>query len=477
MEEYELRLEVAKAMLLMRFPFFGYIVSRLNISRDDKVGTFAIDERCNVFYNRKFLQKLSDENLLTVLAHEALHAVFLHFTHFSKSINHSIMNLAADIEINDILVNIEKMDFPMASVINLGGRKSDETAHLANVSQIAGFAPDANGDFIVLRDRNKRIIKCRNKSSVEIYYELSDMFKKSTTHQLRKESASTKSAKSDSADGNLLLPFPDEDENPSSENQSGKGIPLDNSIPNGFDEHKIGEIPDSDRADEESKWGEILIGANIYQESIVSEKIRSPNGHWYQRYIDKILKPKIDWRAVLRRHLIDIIPFNYSYGIPSKKSYAINVYEPKILQKPLGITVCIDISGSIGKEELQKFLSEIVGVAKATSTREISIRRLFWSTKVDEKNDEIFTSKNYKRIFTQSKIISSTGGTRISCVKEYLDKHRNKSTENLIIYLTDGIVESQPSMPKRSFIVISEAGKGDVFKAAKIPFVKMNKHK
>ena len=144
MQEDTLRLEIAKTMLLMRFPFFGYIVSRLNISRKDKIRSFAIDEHCNVFYNRSFLNKLSDANLLTVLAHEALHAVFMHFTHFSKDIDHSLMNLAMDIEINDILINIEKMDMPMSSIIG-GKTKPDKL--------ISGFAPDEDGNFTIIHNK------------------------------------------------------------------------------------------------------------------------------------------------------------------------------------------------------------------------------------------------------------------------------------------------------------------------------------
>ena len=430
MKNDETKLEIAKAILLMRFPFFGYIVSRLNISRNDSVGTFAIDSHCNVSYNNNFLQQLSDTNLLAVLAHEALHAVFMHFTHFSKDINHTIMNLATDIEINDILVNLEKMDLPTTNVLNF-----DDNTKLNTQHKFAVLAPNKNGDFIVIYKKKKYTIKCRNKSSIEIYDELYDILK-----DIVKESNSS--------------------------------IGISNN-PNGFDEHNFDEISDSDKLEEESKWGEVLIGADVYQESINPEKKRSPNGCWYQRYIDKILKPQVDWRAVLRKHLIELIPFNYTYNTPAKKSYAINVYEPKILRKPLGVTVCIDVSGSISDKELQTFLSEVVGVAK--SAPEIAIRRLYWSTIVDEKNDQIFTRKDLSKLFTPAKKIHSTGGTEISCVQKYLDKHRNRQTENLVIYLTDGYVEDNPQMNKKSFVVVSKNGSVDIFKQAKIPCVQMTK--
>ena len=441
MENQELRLEIAKTMLLMRFPFFGYIVSRLNISKNDKIGTFAINERCDVFYSPKFLDKLSDSNLLTVLAHEALHAVFMHFTHFSKTIDHDIMNLACDIEINDILVNIENMNMPMASVLDIDGSGGKIPNENQADDEICGFAPNKEGNFVIIYKQKNYIIKCRDKSSIEIYDELYDILQK-----IKKEYA-------------YQLPF--------SGNMKGG--------PRGFDEHQIGELSKSEQAEEENRWGEVLIGADVYQDSVNPKKTRTPNGCWYKRYIDKILTPQVDWRAVLRKYLIELIPFNYSYNLPARKSYAINIYEPKILRKPLGITVCIDVSGSIGTKELQEFLSEVVGIAKTSN--EISIRRLYWSTVVDDKNDEVFTRKNLRQLFTPSKNIHTTGGTTISCVKEYLDRHRDRKNENLVIYLTDGYVENKPQMHKKSLVIISPNGSDEIFKKTKIPFVKMKKRR
>lgn len=116
-----------------------------------------------------------------------------------------------------------------------------------------------------------------------------------------------------------------------------------------------------------------------------------------------------------------------------------------------------------------------MGIAKTSN--EISIRRLYWSTVVDDKNDEVFTRKNLRQLFTPSKNIHTTGGTTISCVKEYLDRHRDRKNENLVIYLTDGYVENKPQMHKKSLVIISPNGSDEIFKKTKIPFVKMKKRR
>ena len=566
MEAHKLRLETAKASLFVNFPFFGYIVARLNISENSGIHTLCIDSRCNVQYNKDFVGKMSDANLLAVLAHEALHAVFLHTIDFSENIDPEVMNFAADLEVNDIIVNLEHMDFPMNTMLNVDSGEGN------NKSEIAGFAPDMNGIFTFIKDGKRIDIKCRKRSCIEIYDDIYQILKNfefgygagdfhdnndesypdasydqegegsGDQESGRKEgqsggSGSKQQAKSESdannkegkrrkklhinsgIDVHKFEEIPPEAErieesskwnetllSADSYDQEGEGSGDQESgrkegqsggsgskqqaksesdannkegkrrkklhINSGIDVHKFEEIPpEAERIEESSKWNETLLSADLYQQDINPSKSYSSGDCWYGRYISAILKPQIDWRAVLRKNLIELIPFDYTYNMPAKKSYAIGVYEPRILRKPLGVTVCIDVSGSIGQEELTEFLSEVVGVAKAVS--EISIRRLFWSTIVDERNDEVFTRKNLRKLFAPAKNINSTGGTYISCVQEYLEKNPNKNTESLHIFLTDGFVGDH-NLPKKSLIVISPNGTDEYLKGF-APAIKMNK--
>ena len=457
MEEHQLRIETAKAGLFMKFPFFGYIVARLNVSENPNIDTLCIDEKCNVSYNKDFIRKMTDANLLAVLSHEALHAVFLHTIYFRDTVDRSIMNFAADLEVNDIIVNLENMNLPMNTELNLDTGKGN------NSSSISGFAPDRNsGEFVFIKNKKRHKIKCRNKSSIEIYDEIYPL--------LKDENFSYGGGDGLGADG----------QQESQEQSRGRGKTGNSKgkkqIAGGFDNHDFKEIQaDAEKLEEQSKWNETLIGADVFQQSVQPNKDYGGGGCWYGRYIDSILKPQIDWRAVLRKHLIELIPFDYSYSTPAKKSYAIKVYEPKILRKPLGVTVCIDVSGSIGEEELREFLSEVVGVAKAAS--EISIRRLYWSTEVDEKNDEVFTCKNLRQLFTPARNIHSTGGNYISCVQEYIEKHRNRNTESLFIYITDGYEGyGKHKFPKKSLIVLSPDGTEEYLKGF-APIIKMQRKK
>ena len=534
MNPHELRVETAKAGLFMRFPFFGYIVARLNISENSNIDTLCIDEKCNVSYNKNFIEKMSDANLLAVLSHEALHAVFLHTIFFRDTVDRAIMNFAADLEVNDIIVNLENMDLPMNTELNLDTGKGN------NSSSISGFAPDRHsGEFVFIKNKKWYKIKCRGKSSIEIYDKIYPLLKDENisygggfglgedgqtdsqdgsgsgcetgngknkkqiaggfdNHDFKEIQSGATLLEEQSCRGKSSIEIYDKiypllkEENLSygggsglgadgQQKQSGGGNGTEKGkgkkqIAGGFDNHDFKEIQaEAEKLEEQSKWNETLIGADIFQQSVQPNKDYGGGGCWYGRYIDSILKPQIDWRAVLRKHLIELIPFDYSYSTPAKKSYAIKVYEPKILRKPLGVTVCIDVSGSIGEEELREFLSEVVGVAKAAS--EISIRRLYWSTEVDEKNDEVFTRKNLRQLFTPAKNIHSTGGNYISCVQEYIEKHRNRNTESLFIYITDGYEgHGKHKFPKKSLIVLSPDGTEEYLKGF-APIIKMQRKK
>lgn len=163
------------------------------------------------------------------------------------------------------------------------------------------------------------------------------------------------------------------------------------------------------------------------------------------------------------------MPFDFSYEKPAARSYAVGFYEPHILRKPLGITVCIDVSGSITNKTLEMFVSEIVNIAKQVN--DIKIRRLAWSTNVSF--DDIFTRRNISELVESGGLVSG-GGTEISCVKKYVDENPDIQTSSLFVFLTDGIVGNEFSLPKKSLVVISPDGNDSSFDK-NIQIVKMQK--
>jgi len=103
----EEELRIITLRLLLRKPFFGFLVSKMKFIEDKKsylgdIGTAATDGK-NIFYNVEFFQKLSRNERIFVIAHEIMHCV-LNSLGRNGSRNPRLWNCATDYVINDYLV-------------------------------------------------------------------------------------------------------------------------------------------------------------------------------------------------------------------------------------------------------------------------------------------------------------------------------------------------------------------------------------
>src|SRR3990167_5105163 len=101
------RVAGAKIRMMNRFPFFGYVAMHLNegaeIKQQTNVPTACVDYKGEMRYNPRWMEKLSDEEVMAVIAHEASHVVLLHFMRL-KNRHLEIFNIATDMVINNLLV-------------------------------------------------------------------------------------------------------------------------------------------------------------------------------------------------------------------------------------------------------------------------------------------------------------------------------------------------------------------------------------
>jgi Zn-dependent protease with chaperone function len=131
------RIEQLKIDILRNKPFFGYIVPRLNISKmsplyEKLIGTACIDARGNIEYSEAWFKTLTDGQIIGVLCHELLHYVLHHFTR-SEGFNTQVANIAQDLVINDILYNLESMQFMhMTNTIDFNNTKTPKQTFSIN---------------------------------------------------------------------------------------------------------------------------------------------------------------------------------------------------------------------------------------------------------------------------------------------------------------------------------------------------------
>ncbi len=75
------------------------------------------------------------------------------------------------------------------------------------------------------------------------------------------------------------------------------------------------------------------------------------------RLVDHLLQPQLPWRMLLARYLTAIARDDYSFTRPSRREGAAIL--PRLRSSQVELTVAIDTSGSIGRDELNAFLAEV----------------------------------------------------------------------------------------------------------------------
>ena len=155
------------------------------------------------------------------------------------------------------------------------------------------------------------------------------------------------------------------------------------------------------------------------------------------RAIDELFEPKIKWQDVMRDFISSTCNGNdeYTWRKFNKRMLSNDLYLPSMENESVGeLVIACDTSGSIGQKELTIFATELQSICN-TITPDL-IRLLWWDYEVC--SEQIFRPDQYEDI---SKIlkVEGGGGTRLSCVSEYIIKEQIKT--DAIIVFTDGWVE------------------------------------
>tara|TARA_R110000803_G_scaffold8775_5_gene28257 strand:- start:147 stop:1262 length:1116 start_codon:yes stop_codon:yes gene_type:complete len=195
---------------------------------------------------------------------------------------------------------------------------------------------------------------------------------------------------------------------------------------------------DFDGADKLTAEEQVQTQKAIDQALRQGEIIRGKLGGKVNQSVDKILKPKVDWRAQLREYMTSICRSkDYStWRRPSKRFIGQDIYMPSTVGESMGnLVVAIDTSGSIGAKELQLFLSEVVSVCSEVRPKRVDL--LYWDSNVAR--HEVYEEGQYESLFDSTKPVGG-GGTTVGCVNKFIQE-KNLEPEAILI-LTDGYVEN-----------------------------------
>jgi len=219
-----------------------------------------------------------------------------------------------------------------------------------------------------------------------------------------------------------------------------------------FDEHKESEEYRSEEQVERNikKWKDRV------QESYIAGKYKGNVPKGLDRYIDNLYKNKVDWRYLLEKYVQNIIPTDYTYAKPHKKSNSVGYYMPDYIKEKIDILVAVDLSGSIGKEQIKEFLSEIVAIARGYQDK---IDMTLLTHDIDVQNDYRIVNVNERKIVELK--MNGGGGTSHRKVLEHIKEKYPRTT--LAIFFTDGYSDIE-SINTREYsfeklFIINENGK------------------
>ena len=219
---------------------------------------------------------------------------------------------------------------------------------------------------------------------------------------------------------------------PDAANDQPQGGKPDDGHPQGFDQHDWEGAKDM-TADEQREIAREVDEA-IRQGALVAGKI----GDGASRSLDELLKPKVDWREVLREFVQTTCAGKdfSTWKRPNRRFVGAGIYMPSgISEKVKCIAEHNDMSGSIGKREQQVMISELVGICDAVTPDELHVS--YWDTEV--RGYEKYVNDELNDVATKTKPVGG-GGTDVRCVPAYLREHNIKPQASIVF--TDGYLYS-----------------------------------
>lgn len=381
-KEFDSILSPIKWAAIAHYDAMGFLLTELDhiLIEDDDKG--SDDARCKTaytdgtkcYYYRSFVNTLNEGQLLFIMAHETAHVFFGHIERLKKnSKNPLLMNVATDYVINYILHN--------------------------TIGHNCTFKHQMPNDL--LYDE-----KHAGKDAEQIYYEL------------------LKSAKTI----NVSFGGP-----------SGGTCKVDGS---GTGEKKItinddviqGPVQNKNESELRQKIANSYVKGEQMSRSM-NDKGQGNRAAGFDRFFNDFLKPEVRWEEQLIKSIISK-GFSETDWTRCRKKYRslrVNgkpVFMPSFRDRGYGnIVVCIDTSGSIDQDMINKFISEVQGILESKPNTKVQI----WTADADVYEIGEFTD------LYQTKIgLKGGGGTSFVPAFKRADHLRQEGQKfHTFIYFTD----------------------------------------
>jgi len=409
-EIQKMRMELMRAS-----PFYGSLLLNIPILEDRSIPTACTDGR-RISYNPAFMKSLSEPERRFTLMHELFHILLRHPSRCNGR-KPFLYNVAADLIVNDFCKNLSvnrtmRQLFPMEQPKGTLSAEVDRSMSMEELyakilndqSKLSGNGKRRGGTLVMLRD--SYIDQSWNKQK-----------------QIPTE---------------RFVPDP------------GSLLPDGMQISPGVGDLEAADLSEAEQAELEQALrrlvrdaakGEPGIGVSMFApRQILCLGERKP----------------LPWKRLLRDFVTEQTDDDdASYATPERKYIHMDLILPghSLTEGELEqVWTFVDSSGSIGQDELNKFLTELYHLIKDLHC---TLNVAYWDTKVTDV---------YRKVDTVAKLNDSkpkhTGGTDINCVYRWIVD--NKVKPDVLLILTDGYFGKlrgefrSGKLRKKTIIVLSD---------------------
>lgn len=159
-----------------------------------------------------------------------------------------------------------------------------------------------------------------------------------------------------------------------------------------------------------------------------------------QRLVDELLKPKVDWRSVLRRFVDESTTRDFAWSRPNRRLVPHGIITPGTISDGVShIVIAVDTSGSIDGEILRAFAAEINGAFCEGAVDRITV---IYADAAVQHVEEFETGDEL--------VLHPAGGGGTAFSDTFRRIERDYPDARACIYLTDLYVSDfgqEPSMP------------------------------
>lgn len=435
------RLFRARATLVEASPFLGSLVLKLPllITEDPRIPTACVDGRGICYFGRDFLEALELPALRSVLLHEALHLALDAFPRCGprKPLR---WNIAHDFAINQLIaesyfdrdfLHLPAVFQPLQDA-KFKGQPAEEIYD--NLPQDLGELGLPDSDCI--RDAIEQMSREEKAALGQAIFHEFAIDKLDPAEQEPLRAALGRIPQRIRGD----LP-------PTLEGASETCEHLRRLFPRVFESggnacdlwfDTWSAFTEAERAALRDSWREKLLEAA--EQALQGDKGIGTLPGWAQKLLGPLLNPQIPWQVKLAQKIHGHLKGRRrTFSRPGRRSHALGALLPGPIKDRGPVGVFVDVSGSVGPEELGAFMGELVGILQ---NADLPVRLLTWDASVQE---DLFLEhpEDVREAIAQRNLeLKGGGGTDPRCVIEHLQSPQSGELPPVSfgVLLTDGYV-------------------------------------